>query len=259
MKRKIPRKSKPKRKPLSPEAVLKKTLDALQRRHMKGFPLKNYQADLLRKHRPKLFGESGDAPICDTLEAIAQLISTTFKVDCQKQYISRWCNGEYLEPGIPPFPQRDPATKRFDVKACLDWYKSHKMPRNGEVTQEQADLFESDRVDKIKRAQERRDFDRFEEAKARGEYVRLDAVLGYAAGSARQLTVHYDKLIEDKEGLRSSVQEAAKELGLAEEQRLKLDVLVAAAFLKGNSGLKAKFKKDATVLVGKIEDLKEGK
>ena len=257
MKRKPKRRSQ--RQPMSPEAALEKTLDALQRKHVRGVPLKTYQKELLRQNRPALFGETGTDVVCTTFEKMASLIAEHFKTDCLEHYISWWMKGEHLPSGCPNFPQRDPVTKRFNVPECFAWYQMHKIPKTGEVTQEQADLFESDRVDKIKRAQERRDFERFEEAKARGEYVRLDAVIGYAAGSARQLTVHYDKLIEDKEGLRASVQEAAKELGLTEEQRLKLDVLVAAAFLKSNSALKAKFKKVASVLGEKIEALKEGK
>ena len=260
----MPRRPKnPKSRPkvLSPESARKSRASVLAMKWQSGKTLSKFDDEFLRKERPQLFGNKESEIICTTFKEMARLISEHFKpVDCLEHYVSRWSKGEDISPGTPPFPPRDPVTKRFNVPACFEWYKAHKMPRTGgNVTQEQADLFESDRVDKIKRAQERRDFERFEEAKARGEYVRLDAVIGYAAGSARQLTVHYDKLIEDKEGLRASVQGALSELGLSEEQRLKLDVLVAASFLKSNSALKARFKKIASDLDEKIEALKEGK
>jgi hypothetical protein len=255
------RATKPKSRPkvLSPEAARKSRASVLALKWQSGKTLSKFDDEFLHKERPELFGNKESEIICTTNREIARLISEHFIFPCLEHSIAKWRRGEDIPPGTPLFPQPDPATKRFNVPACYEWFKAHKMPRTGgNVTQEQADLFESDRVDKVKRAQEHRDFERFEEAKARGEYVRLDAVIGYAAGSARQLTVHYDKLIEDKEGLRASVQWAASELGLSEEQRLKLDVLVAASFLKSNSALKARFKKIAADLDEKIEALKEG-
>lgn len=253
------RRPKRNRKPLTPEQMRARRLVRLRRDFVSGRKLTKLDENLLRQEHPKLFEVQNQVQVCNTLESVALFLSDAFKRDVRKQYIDHWLNGKDLSAGTPPFPARDLKTKSFDTTRCKEWYQKYKMPNGAEPTLEQTNLFESDRVDKMRREQERRDFERFKEDKERGLYVLLSDVIGYAAGSARQLAMHYDKLIEDKDGLRAAVQAAATELALADEQRLKLDVLVAASFLTANSGLKSRFKKLAAETQERIEALKEGK
>ena len=251
------RRPKRNRKPLTPEQMRSRRLGKLRREYVAGRKLTKLDENLLRQEYPKLFEVSNAEPICDTLESIAQLLSESFKRDVRKQYIDHWLNGKDLSAGTPPFPARDLKTKSFDTTRCKEWYQKYKMPNGAEPTLEQTNLFESDRVDKIKRAQEERDHGRFMDAKERGEYVKLEPAIDYSSGAVRQFVIQYDKLSED--GIRAAVPAIVAELALSPEQGLKLDRLICAAFEKANFAIKERFKKTAADLSEKIKSLKEGR
>ena len=250
------RRPKRNRKPLTPEQMRARRLVRLRRDFVSGRKLTKLDENLLRQEHPKLFEVQNQVQVCNTLESVALFLSDAFKRDVRKQYIDHWLTGKDVSAGTPNFPARRP-DKTFDLDACKDWYRKHKMPNGAEPTLEQTNLFESDRVDKITRAQEERDHGRFMDAKERGEYVKLEPAIDYSSGAVRQFVIQYDKLSED--GIRAAVPAIVAELALSPEQGLKLDRLICAAFEKANFAIKERFKKTAADLSEKIQSLKEGR
>ena len=153
--------------------------------------------------------EKPDERWCNTTTEAARLIAERFKVDCRKQYITRWRKGERLPHGIS-FPAPDPKSNRYDVQVCLDWYEKYILKS---VANSGNDLLKNLAEERDKAELEEIAHQRFLRQKEIGEYVHRTVAL--ASGVAAVQKIHQLVKIEDERDLPKMRREKLAGLGAA--------------------------------------------
>jgi hypothetical protein len=135
-----------------------------------------------------------------------------------------------------------PSNGRLKTDAALRWWETNRAGVGGSVVATEAE-------DKAARQRIARERDEMELAQTKrreqfqkGETISVAVVKGYIAGIGAKIAGFYDRIIEDRDGLRRIVHEAGLKLGIAGETLHLLDSALAKEFVTANDGVKAEFR-----------------
>src|ERR1035437_6594594 len=161
----------------------------------------------------------------DGLTSIASILQKYFRANghpefvCPRQYIRQWQKPTALRPVGFPSPTDG---NRFLVSDCIAWVFTNIVSK-GITDDEDANLFErANKAVAKNKILKWEDFD-LDVSIKRGKQISVDLIKNNIGGIGARISGHYDKLIEDREGLRGIVRSCGIQSGISEEQIHALD------------------------------------
>ena len=167
----------------------------------------------------------------------AERIIKIHKYPCNKDDIFKWRTGKRRPPvGEEKFPLGDAAGKNTDAQ--VDEWARKSLPTGG-VNGVVADQRDSrQRIEDANARKAEREADEYEKA-TDGNWGRIASMKSFAIGLAAIIGGANDKLIEDRDGVRKFVREAAARCGASEEFILRQDAELETDLRNANDKSKA--------------------
>jgi hypothetical protein len=199
--------------------------------------------------------------IAEGMDKLGALIMKRFAgrlpLQVGRQQIQNWKRlvGVAKRPGVVPFPAPKDSN-RYNVAECFDWVEKWILPDTAS-TVGAGDLFGAGaNIDvKIKETDLRRKLrlEQFEQ----GNLIPFGAVTSYIAGIAGRLSKYYERLIEDKAGVRRVVREAIEANGFTNPDLISaVDARLAEQLAKAHDDLKLEFAAARDFAMTEIEKIR---
>jgi hypothetical protein len=200
---------------------------------------------------------------CNTTTEVARIISAHFGVDCRKQYISDWRKGERLPTGVPLFPPPDPKSNRYKAAEFIPWYEKYILKRvNGSGATR--DLFQNLADERDRAELEEIAHQRFLRERERGDYAPVTIMESCLAGFASAVVSQFDRMVEDKQGLRHIAIEALRALvsergitSMTDDFFAAYDGRLSINFAAANDALKKQFAEKRDAIAGQIKEQRD--
>ena len=180
---------------------------------------------------------------------LAAILSEIYNVPVNPMQVSRAINEEGM-----PGRQKNQSVK---TSLAIPWWEENKVRK---VAEGQGTLFQQAtaaelqrKIDEGRRA--KMEADELERSTS-DKWIRFAVVKGFFAGTAQQLAGAYDRMIEDRAGLRARVAEVLAAQGLTPELCQNVDAALAAEFPKAVDELKDTFAVLADELEQKLNTLR---
>jgi hypothetical protein len=234
-------------------------LASLRDAHANGRPLAYFrqwpEAYLIEAGLPKdwlkkcgLINADGDIPSQCSQRQFAAIVSKRFGKPVNQAAVSR-AIVDGLNIAVTP------SNGRLKTDAALRWWETNRAGVGGSVIATEAE----DKAARQRIAREREEMElaqtKRREQFQKGETISVAVVKGYIAGIGAKIAGFYDRLIEDKDGLRADVQSAGIKLGISAETLHLLDGELAKRFVTANDGIKAEFRMAEADARKRIEEL----
>ena len=227
-----------------------------------------------KKSKPEVEDESAPSVVrgrrrkgefADGQTRIAAVLQKHFRTNgypdftCTRQYIRHWEKPTTLRRiGFPPATDGN----RYKISDCIAWVHKY-IIAHGITNDEEANLFERANTAVAKtKILKGEDFE-LDVGFKRGKLISVDLIRNYVGGIGARISGHYDKLIEDRQGLRGVVKSCGAQAGISEEHLHILDSALAKEFVTANDHVKNEFRtlqEDAKTQIDEwINEQKENK
>ena len=183
---------------------------------------------LLRESAGVINGKVG------SVAATAKLIAEHFKCKCSHNRINQYLKGlgGLDRAAYTAIPKKNGDFK-WEVQEWFSWWERWIL-KNSNLVEMDADEADKALTERLERAARR-----VAAEKELGNTLDKNLVVAEVAGICTKFVSLWDRMIEDKPGLRQELAEILRAMGEPEEKVLRIDTEFAARAIKCNSGLKA--------------------
>jgi hypothetical protein len=197
-----------------------------------------------------LIHDGGKLPSQCSQRKFAEIVTKLFNKPINQAAVSRAIHSEGLKVAVMP------GNGRLKVDVALRWWEENKAGKGGSAVATEAE----EKAARQRIAREREEVE-LAEIKRRqqfqtGEVIPLATAKSVITGCASQVAGFYDRLIEDRNGVRKIVGDAGTRIGILPELLSRLDFELASDLQKANDSVKVEIGRLAAEADKKFDDIK---